>query len=113
MAIPTGSGSEVLKRYSNVVSNTTQSALTVPAHHIYTLLSTSFTIMGGDAINVSFFIHDGSQDRSIFSQQSIPSHGTFVWDNKLVATAGDIIKVQAHAAEDCEYYISYIDQDWS
>jgi hypothetical protein len=113
MAIPSGSGTEVLKRYSNVVSNTTQTALTVPAHHIYTLLSTSFCIMGGAAINVSFYIHDGTQDRSIFYQQNIPSYGTFVWDNRLIVTAGDLIKVQAHSAEDCEYYISYIDQDWS
>ena len=47
MAIPSGSGTEVLKRYANQVQNTTQTAFTVDTNHIITILSIHATVMGG------------------------------------------------------------------
>ena len=113
MTIPSGSGTEVLKRYANQVQNTTQTAFTVDTNHIITILSIHATVMGGSACGVSIYVHDGSADRSIIYNNSVPSYGTFVHNDKIVLTGGDSLKIQSHASEDVEYYVSYIEQDWS
>ena len=109
MAIPSGSGTEVLKGvgfdYSAAATN---SSITAGTHEILTILSATFTATGG-ANNISILV----DDVYVVYNQAIPASGTFVWDNKFIIQAGDIFKIRIHAATQVMCYVSYILQDWS
>ena len=109
MAIPSGSGTEVLKgvgfSYSSVATN---SSITAGTHEILTILSATFTATGG-ANNISILV----DNQYIVYNTAIPSSGTFVWDNQLIIQAGDIYKIRIHTATEVMCYVNYILQDWS
>lgn len=127
MAIPSGSGTEVLKRgwceectingytYFNWDGSTESSSteVAVPANHIITLLG--FTMCDVDNAQNAFTLqyYDGSTATGILQAQSVPAYGTFVWNEKMVLTAGDKLRIHTSAGTNFDLYFSFIDQDWS
>ena len=113
MAIPSGSGTEVLKRvYGNALSNAWTDILTGTANHIYTIISIVACETGSAAETISFSVDIGGTDLRIVTNQSLPSDGTFTFNDKLVLTGTDKLKVY-NTAGAVDWYVSYIDQDWT
>ena len=118
MAIPTGSGTEVLKRVSGTVDGASASVLTVDANHIYTILSINITNTSNNTTDMYIYANDGSADRDIAQQNTSYNGGlkgkeTFIYSDKLVLHPADILKIQEDGSGAFEYWVSYIDQDWS
>ena len=127
MAVPSGAGSEVLKRMStHITSGTTiidwaqiiqttagnsSGTTTIPADHIYTILSVNLCNTAGSASrNVHMWIeHSGEDDMYILHTQAIGGTETFVYTDKFVMREGDVLKFNANGA-DVQVWISYIDQ---
>ena len=111
---PSGVGTEVLKRvYLESASNTTTSLLTVPADHIYTVLSLYFE--NGQAATKNFSMGvsgDGSGLVYMIRNQSVAQNQTFIVNDKFVITEGDILKVISDST-DHDIWCSYIDQTFS
>ena len=61
-------------------------------------------------------ISDGTNNQIIMSQSSgaltIGSRNTFTWNDRLVLTAGDILKI-AFTGNSADVWVSYIEQNWS
>ena len=128
MALPTGSGSEVLYRGSAHALSNSATALkfdgtanstvgtntvTVPSLNIITLLSISFTDAGASAEIINMIINEGSNDIYLLKGQSLPANGTFVFSDKVVIGAGDKVTVFADATANIDIWYSYIKQDWT
>ena len=126
MAIPSGSGTEVLSStyihqqsdtgssfsWDGTPATTGTSTYVVPDHHIITILSIVFTEVAGNAETMNMYINDGSQDIYILRDEAIPAKGTFVWNDKIVLKAGHKLFV-VNSPADVDIYCTYIDQDWS
>ena len=116
MAIPTGSGSEVLKRgYYTVTGTTDTKILDGVADHIYTVFSISLTETAGNAETFGLFAFIGGSNYEILSVQNVAldDNATFVFNDKLVLVGTDELYFKAGASCDIDIYISYIDQDWT
>ena len=116
MAIPSGSGTEVLKRhYVHALSNTETALITGVANHIYTVLSIAWTEQADATETVHMYIgyDGGSTDIYLMSSQSLNSEETFVWNDKFVLTGTDILYTRTANAANVDCWISYIEQDWS
>ena len=128
MAIPSGSGSEILCRGSVHALSTQATALkfdgtanssagtntaTVPSLNIITLLSISFAEASASADTINMVINDGSNDIYILKVQSLPSNSTFVYSEKLVIGAGDKVTVFTDLSANVDIWYSYIKQDWT
>ena len=118
MAIPSGSGTEVLKRsYKSGNSGAWFTAIDGVANHIYTVLSIVVSENAGNEEQVTMrVLGSGSQATEnkieFVKNQVIPATGTFVFNDRLVLTGTDHLEIYTTAG-DCEIYVSYIDQDWS
>ena len=114
MGVPSGTGTEVLKYVQqNGLSNTTTSMITVDADHIVTILTITICNQTAGAVTCGVSTApSGSGAAIIFAAQTIPSEGTYIWDNKMVMTGADILKVTC-TASDHDVYVSYVEQDWS
>ena len=116
MAIPSGSGTEVLNRaVAEGMNATTTTLLTVPTDHIYTILSIILFNPNNDAKEFSIvFVAGGSTTMNITGDNGhpIPANSTFTWNDKFVMRPADILKIYTDCtAGDC--IVSYIDQDWT
>ena len=116
MAIPSGSGTEVLKRASiHALSDAWSPIITGVANHIYTVLSISACNNNGstDTANMRIDISAaGSNQIVIFTEQSITAKATFVRNDRLILTGTDKLEVY-NTAGNMDWFISYIDQDWT
>ena len=142
MAIPSGSGTEVLKRvYLDNASTTEQSIFDGVANHIYTVLS---VIMKGQAVNSSaanrtahLYLRGydrvaGAYSSLMFCQWEVQAGETYVWNDKFSfmgyipdANTQIAVPLQAgatsqklsietdHADTKVDVVCTYIDQDWS
>ena len=117
MAIPSGSGTEVLKRATaNGDYNTETTILTVATDHIYTILSISFTETQSQNELFWFSMTDASRSNEqiyIIRSQVLNSNQTFILNDKFVLSSGDTLKLQSGDTSNIDVLISYIDQDWS
>ena len=128
MAIPSGSGTEVLRRGTahaisnaatalrfdgNPVSAVGTNTVTVPANHIITLVSMSFVEVGGANAAVNMIIRDGTNDIYILVAETLPGNSTFFLNEKIVIHPGDKVTVFLGASGNTDVWYSYIDQDWS
>ena len=114
MAIPSGSGTEVLKRYTrNSLSNGTITAITGVANHIYTILSIIICENGDAAENISISMNDGSNQIDLVYNAPIPAYGTYIFNDKFVISGTDTLLIRSHAASALDIIVSYIDQDWT
>ena len=127
MAIPSGSGTEVIKRalinnqsndptafrWDGTAPSVGDETYTVPANHIITVLSVIFCEQNNTAETISLYMHDGTNNHQIMQYQDLPAYGTFVWNDKFVLTGGDKLISHLQTAGSCDIILSYIDQDWS
>ena len=114
MAIPSGYGTEVLKRTGSTLQNEIKSVLVVPTDHICTILSFTLNVDGTGTASFYVQISDGTspEKRILRMPSGLTDHQTFIWNDKLVLNSGDILKFEESANVACKYWISYIDQDW-
>ena len=123
MAIPSGSGTEVLKSLNYVgVDNATWrdllgSASGTTALHIYTVLSIIITDQAGSGNKVArlrTIDADGSSNSTIlFESISIPANGNFVFNDKFVVTGGTRLQMIGDTSgANFNVWCSYIDQNW-
>tara|TARA_B100000131_G_C17654926_1_gene425677 strand:+ start:59 stop:409 length:351 start_codon:yes stop_codon:yes gene_type:complete len=116
MAIPSGSGTEVLKvnRFQGINATNTI-VLQGVADHIYTVLSIIFVNTDSSAREIYMRMYDGtgtSNEHYILQAQSVPTNGTFVFNDKMVISGAYNLRVSC-ANGDMDVTVSYIDQDWS
>jgi len=125
MAIPTGSGLELLRRGSVISLTTGDTKLnftgvitapgatnTVPANHIITVLNIIWTETQAAAETFQLVAHDGTNAVNLLYNVALAGEGTFVWNTKFVLHGGDYMMTVASAG-DIDVHYSYLDQDWS
>ena len=117
MAIPSGSGTEVLKRGTFTVTDTTDTKiLDGVANHVYTVLSIAITETQGSAETFGLFLDPsaGGTDYEILSNATVlGADTTFVFNDRLVLSGTDELNFKAGGSCDIDIVISYIDQDWT
>ena len=117
MAIPSGSGTEVLKRGVFTVTDTTDTKiLDGVANHIYTVLSIIITETAGNAETFGLFLDAsaGGTDYEIISlATALPADSTFVFSDRLILSGTDELNFKAGGSCDIDIVINYIDQDWT
>ena len=117
MALPTGSGTEVLSRGTFTVTDTTDTKLIDgTALHIYTVLSITITETAGNAETFGLFLDPsaGGTDYEIISlATALAGDTTFIFNDRLVLVGTDELNFKAGATCDIDIVISYIDQDWT
>ena len=112
MALPTGAGTETLHAHHFAdVDGTTPLILGVQ-HHVYTILSIIFCDVQEASGSISIRVNDGSNDIMLLSEASHASKGPFVWNDKFVMLEDDDLDVY-NSVNNGDWYVSYIDQDWS
>ena len=117
MAIPSGSGTEVLKSISlKGNANAWTVILNGVTNHIYTILSVVFVNTTNAAINIAMQVDpsgDGSNEIYFkhYSTDSLPAYSSYVWNDKFVMSGLDHLIV--YSSTSCDMYVSYIDQDWT
>ena len=134
MAIPSGGGSEVLKRA--YCANWSQGAATtyidwaaadgetdasqasavatrVPADVILTILNIVVCRFNGGANTFTVKLeHASNDDIYLLDAQDIPGNGTFVYSDRIILLEGDELSFQS-AGDETDCWINYIKQDWS
>ena len=111
--IPTGSGSERLRRaVLQGNSNAKTEILSGTAGHIYTILSIICAEQQGASGTIQIYVNNGTNDTNILSSISIGAGTTFVWSDKFVMEEDDDLDI-FNSTTDCDWYVSYIDQDWT
>jgi len=117
MAIPSGSGTEVLKRATfTVTDNTDTKLIDGVANHIYTVLSITITETAGASETFGLFLDPsaGGTDYEILSLATIlGADKTFIFNDRLVLSGTDELNFKAGGACDIDIVISYVDQDWT
>ena len=116
MAIPSGSGTEVLKvALTAGVTNAESVVLGGVANHIYTILSIVWCEQGAAAETISLYSnYDGGVTPIKFLEaQALPANGTFTWYDKIVLTGTDTLVTLTGSAANVDWWCSYIDQDWT
>ena len=114
MAIPSGSGTEVLKVAKvHAMTNSTSTLITGVANHIYTIISINFTNMtGGDEL-IDMSILEGGVTYMLLRETPIADKATFIYNDKIVISGAANLQANLATAGDCDVWCSYIDQDWT
>jgi len=126
MAIPSGSGTEVLYRttinaqatditafrWDRTNATTGTDTYTVPANHIITVLTVYICNTEATARTVKFWVNDGTNVIRMLFDQSIGEKETFVMNDRIVLVAGDALLLEASGGN-IDAHCSFIDQDWS
>ena len=117
MAIPSGSGTEVLKRGCFTVTGTADTKiLDGVANHVYTVLSIVITETAGAAETFGLFVDPsaaGTDYEIISLANALAADTTFIFNDRLVLTGTDELNFKAGGTCDIDIVISYIDQDWT
>ena len=116
MAIPSGSGTEVIK----VKALASQNAAWVDllggsdtvADHIYILLSLTIANTHGCSDEIFSMKVTGTNAVALIEQQSVPSQSTFIFNDKIAIIGADDLEIWNNVTT-LNYYLTYIDQDWS
>jgi len=133
MAIPNGSGTEVLRNAAinennagaarvdfggttgtgSVRSSGNTSGVTaVPANVIITILSITCTAMNAQSTVHATVDWQGSGTDVALFKTSVPVDSTFIFNDRVVLREGDILKLYNNA-NNCDWTVSFIYQDWS
>ena len=116
MAIPSGSGSEVLKvNYVVGLTNSSSDLIVGVTNHIYTVISIIFGESNDTAETLQLTIKDSddSNQRFIMYGQAIPAQGTYVWNDRFVISGNKKLVASTTNAANIDVIVSYIDQDWT
>ena len=117
MAIPSGSGTEVIK----VKALTNQNAAWQPllggsdtvADHIYILLSLTVANLHGSTNEIfSMRVSGSNNPANLIEQQAVPYESTFIFNEKIAIIGTDDLDIWNNAIT-AHYYLTYVDQDWS
>jgi len=134
MAIPSGSGSEVLRNFAINAnasgaarvdfggttgtgsvrgSQNTSGVVAVPANVIITVLNITCTA-GNDGHNVHITVdwQGSGTDIQIAYAPKLNDNETFIYNEKIVLREGDILKLYNSAAQ-CDWSGCFIYQDWT
>ena len=115
MAIPSGSGTEVVKTATIKNSDSNWDTLiNGVANHIYTILSITLCETAGTARTFKMRVYTSNgtgDDIYVIQDGSIPANGTFVFNDKFSFTGDAHLDIRAIGAVDI--LVTYIDQDWS
>jgi hypothetical protein len=111
--MPTGSGSERLRRltYHNNNASTIE-ILSGTAGHIYTIISIIFCSVSNSVGTIDIKVNDGSNDVFVVRAQTHSGYESFVFNERIVLEEDDDLDVYNSVA-DGDWYVSYIDQDWT
>jgi len=116
MAIPSGSGTEVLK-VAHIAGVTDSESVLINgvANHIYSILSISICETAGAAETFDLYIDDdgGGTDYEILSDQALGANETFIWNDRLVISGTDHLCMITASSSNIDVVITYIDQDWT
>ena len=119
MAIPSGLGSEVLKTATGSVDNGTATLFTVGTDEIITVLSIivygtgTSPGAGGTIGNFSIKLNNGSTDYIIASDSTLTAAQTYVFNDRIVMHPTNVLKITEGNNVTVNYWVSYIEQDWS
>ena len=127
MAIPSGSGTEVLRNggWSTQSTDVTSFNLragnptlgeetdTVFTNHIITMSMISWAETAGAAEQFHLYATCDSKLVWLLLYQDIAAYDTFVWNTKFVLIGGDWLKTNTASGADIDIIYSYLDQDWS
>ena len=118
MTIPSGGGSEVLKRASHHgLNNAWQTMITGVANHIYTVLNITWAEEGGNpegiGLRVDISAAGSNQVVLMNNGTSLPAYETFIWNDRIVLHPTHILKIYEQGNLTLNYWVSYIEQDWS
>ena len=111
MTIPTGPGTEVLKRIAYYNNNNATRTYAVGSNKIWTVLSIIIHKATGTAVGANFHLNDGSNDIKLWTG-TVPGDSSFVWNDRFVLTGGDSLKFWNNT-QNTGWVISYIEQDWT
>ena len=130
MAIPSGSGTEVLKngavKSNNVwtkirwdtpitaVGNTSTGTTAIPTNCIVTILNVSCTSTHSADLIFGMRVDIGSTDEIYIFNHSgttIPAYNTFVYNEKIVLTPDN--ELEFYNSQTGDIYFNYIYQDWT
>jgi hypothetical protein len=115
MAIPSGSGTEVLKRVFDDETGTGETTLiTGVANHIYTILSVIVCsrMTGSETFSLYIDYNAGGTDLYLLDVTPITAKGTFVFSDKFILTGTDKLHCTG-SATGYDVWCTYIDQDWT
>ena len=133
MAIPSGSGSEVLRNATISANNATTAKLdfggttgtgsvrtsgntagvvAVPTDVIITILNITVHGRTGTGVIQADINWQGSTDIRIFNEQSLAPNQTYVYSDKIILREGDGFKFYNSAAS-CDWTVNFIYQDWT
>ena len=127
MAVPTGSGTEVLRNgvWSTQSTDVTSFAFdtssptlgdetdTVPANNIITVIYINWCETAGDPEEFHMWADTGGGSIYLLDHQALAGYSTFVWNTKFVLHGGDWLKTDTGSSADIDVQYSYLDQDWS
>tara|TARA_R100001443_G_scaffold14825_1_gene24688 strand:- start:2058 stop:2426 length:369 start_codon:yes stop_codon:yes gene_type:complete len=121
MAIPSGSGTEVLKsKYTSGISTTwTTIGEFNQTNHIYTVLSIIFCNNNADAEEMNFALTDdesNTNEHFLLLGHSIAAKATYIWNDKFVVSGSGTYKYlrcNFNTSANIDVTVSYIEQDWS
>ena len=114
MAIPSGSGSEVLKSITQSI--TLAYTLTPTNDHIYTILNVIFKNNHGSSAHFDMEVStdSGSSYIWLLEAQSFNQDETFVWSEKIILSDNTArLRITGNGSDNLHFMINYIDQDWS
>tara|TARA_R100001082_G_C4337214_1_gene148395 strand:- start:613 stop:1014 length:402 start_codon:yes stop_codon:yes gene_type:complete len=133
MAIPSGSGTEVLRNaciHENNAgtalvdwggttgtgslrsSQNTSGVVAVPTNVIITVLCITHMDWIGGAHNAQIDWQGGGTSVALWKETSQPANTTWVWNDKFVLREGDKLKLY-NSGTNSDWTISFIYQDWS
>ena len=129
MAIPSGGGTEVLKRNSIAAQTTTWTELdwaseqtsagntsgttAIAAHNIMTILNIFWNNQSGAARKVHLKCSaSGRSDVTFLQNQDLPIDGTFILNDRLILHPGDKLMFYATGTS-VHIWLNYIQQDWT
>ncbi len=123
MAIPSGSGTEVLKRFkANSTSGSNLVIFSGTANHVYTILNIIIhnTITTAATFGMHMQYGGSSSSGDLFyiaggaaGNQSLPGQVSFMWNDKIVLEGADDIIFNGSSSCNIDIWGSYIDQDWT
>ena len=125
MAIPSGSGTEVLRSVSKQNLNNTNITISTKAsgstfnlglNHILTILSIVVTNKEVTTAPIAITMTDGSDTWSILHQGGtiIPApQATFVFNDKFILPSDHILTLYSTTAKNTDWHVTFIDQDWT
>lgn len=117
MAIPSGSGTEVLKRNQfAAVTNSEQKIIDGVANHIYTVLNVIFCEQGNAEELIHLFIFPSATSGSVvylLGSQVLGAQQTFTWNDRIILSGTDELVAQTSSSANVDIIVNYIDQDWT